>query len=259
MFLLIGLFLSLVKLKIEKKNLTCGELTFQIPYFVTMYKFICFTVIALFTSYSKSNMPIKETIKYVPLGDSYTICTGATESESWPSILTKHLNEKSIKTELLFNPSKNGYTTQNLIDIELPKFDKSDCNFATILIGVNDWVREVSTKEFHENLNYIIDHVEKKIGKRRIILITIPDFGVTPQGSLYGGGRNITKGIIEFNDIIKSEAVKRNILLVDIFLMTQGMKGKPELIAADGLHPSAKEYALWEKAILPAASGLLLE
>ncbi|MBP9069132.1 MAG: SGNH/GDSL hydrolase family protein [Bacteroidia bacterium] len=204
-------------------------------------------------------MPIKEAIKYVPLGDSYTICTGATEAESWPSILTKHLNEKSIKTELLFNPSKNGYTTQNLIDIELPKFDKSDCNFTTILIGVNDWVREVSAEAFHENLNYIIDHVEKKVGKRRIILITIPDFGVTPQGSLYGGGRNISKGIIEFNDIIKSEAVKRKILLVDIFLMTQGMKGKPDLIATDGLHPSAKEYALWEKTILPAAADLLQE
>lgn len=229
------------------------------PYFVIMYKFICFTIIALFTSFNKSNVPIKKPIKYVPLGDSYTICTGATEAESWPSILTKHLNEKNITTELLFNPSKNGYTSQNLIDIELPKFDKSDCNFATILIGVNDWVREVSTEEFHENLNYIIDHVEKKIGKKRIILITIPDFGVTPQGSLYGGGRNITKGIIEFNDIIKSEAVKRKIVLVDIFLMTQDMKGKSDLIAADGLHPSAKEYALWEKMILPVAGDLLVE
>ena len=41
--------------------------------------------------------------------------------------------------------------------------------------------------------------------------------------------------------------------------MTQAMKGKTELIAADGLHPSAKEYALWEKAILPVAADLLIE
>jgi acyl-CoA thioesterase I len=222
-----------------------------------MYKFIVITVLALFTSFNWTYMPAKETIKYVPLGDSYTICTGASEAESWPLIMTKHLNEKGIKTELLFNPSKNGYSTQNLIDVELPKFDKSDCNFATILIGVNDWVREVSAKEFHENLNYIIDHVTKKIGKDRIILITIPDFGVTPQGSLYGGGRNISQGITEFNDIIKDEAKKRSIVLVDIFKTSQAMKGKTDLVAADGLHPSAKEYAEWEKLILPAAQSLL--
>jgi acyl-CoA thioesterase-1 len=204
-------------------------------------------------------MPLKETIKYVPLGDSYTICTGAKEAESWPTIMTKHLNEKGIITELLFNPSKNGFSTQNLIDIELPQFDKSDCNFATLLIGVNDWVREVSAKEYHENLNYIIDHVAKKIGKARIILVTIPDFGVTPQGSLYGGGRNITQGITEFNEIIKEEAKKRGILLVDIFKTSREMKGRTDLVAQDGLHPSAKEYAEWEKLIFPCASSLLFK
>jgi lysophospholipase L1-like esterase len=29
------------------------------------------------------------------------------------------------------------------------------------------------------------------------------------------------------------------------------MRGRPELIAADGLHPSAKTYALWEELISP--------
>lgn len=222
-----------------------------------MYKLICFTVLALFTSFCETNMPLKDTIKYVPLGDSYTICTGASEAESWPMVMTKHLNEKSIKTELLFNPSRNGFSTQDLINIELPKFDKSDCNFATILIGVNDWVREVSAKQFHENLNYIIDHVAKKIGKDRVILITIPDFGVTPQGSLYGSGRDISQGITEFNDIIKEEAKKRGILIVDIFKTTQAMKGRTDLVAEDGLHPSAKEYAEWEKLIFPVAQKIL--
>jgi lysophospholipase L1-like esterase len=222
-----------------------------------MYKFIVITALGLLTSFIMSFIPLKDTVKYVPLGDSYTICTGAKETESWPTIMTKHLNEKGIKTELLFNPSKNGYNTQNLIDVELPQFDKSDCNFATILIGVNDWVREVSAKEYHENLNYIIDHVAKKIGKERIILVTIPDFGVTPQGSLYGNGRNISQGITEFNNIIKAEAKTRGILIVDIFKTTQEMKGRTDLVAQDGLHPSAKEYAEWEKLILPVAGDLL--
>lgn len=228
-----------------------------------MHKFILsILVISVFTTIVAFNtrQTSTNTIKYIPLGDSYTICTGANEFESWPTLLTKHLNDKGIKTELLFNPSKNGFSTQNLIDIELPKFDKSDCNFVTILIGVNDWVREVSKDDFHKNLNYIIDYILlKKISKKRIILITIPDFGVTPQGSLYGSGRDISKGISEFNDIIKIEAQKREIACVDIFKLSQAMKNKPELIAKDGLHPSAKEYAEWEKLVFPVAFKLLGE
>jgi len=35
------------------------------------------------------------------------------------------------------------------------------------------------------------------------------------------------------------------------------MDNDPTLVAADGLHPSAKEYAEWEKIIFPAALELL--
>jgi lysophospholipase L1-like esterase len=44
---------------------------------------------------------------------------------------------------------------------------------------------------------------------------------------------------------------------VDIFPISQQMRGRPELIAADGLHPSAKAYALWEESIFPAARAVL--
>src|ERR1700751_533331 len=141
----------------------------------------------------------KKTIRYVALGDSYTIGTGAKENEAWPALLTKHLNDKNVKAELIANPSVNGYSTQNLIDEELSVFDKSNADFVTILIGVNDWVRGVETETFHRNLILIIEHVKKKLAvKKNILLVTIPDFGVTPSGKNYGNGRDISKGISEF-------------------------------------------------------------
>ena len=125
---------------------------------------------------------------------------------------------------------------------------------------MNDWVREVNKETFHKNFNFIIDHIlAKKIDKKRIVIITIPDFGVTPQGSQYGNGRDISKGISEFNEIIMSETKKREIVCVDIFKTTQTMKNQPALIAQDGLHPSAKEYSEWEKLIFPATLKLLSE
>ena len=201
----------------------------------------------------------KKNINYIAFGDSYTICTGTSNSnDHWPTILSKHLTELGIKTDLLINPSKNGYSTQNVIDYELPLLKNQTIDFATLLIGVNDWVRQVDIETYHKNLNFCIDEIQKKLSnKNHLLLITIPDFGVTPQGKLYGNGRNISKGITEFNNIIKAEAKKRGLLCVDIFPISQQMKNNKDLVAADGLHPSAKEYAIWETLILPKAKKLL--
>ena len=205
------------------------------------------------------NQQPKKTYKYIAFGDSYTICTGtANSSQHWPTILTKHLNDEGIATELVANPSRNGFSTQNLIDKELPLLKSNTIDLATLLIGVNDWVRQVDIETYHKNLNYSIDEIQKKLSnKNHLILITIPDFGVTPQGSLYGSGRDISKGISEFNAIIKQEAKKRNLICVDIFTISQQMKTNKDLTAADGLHPSAKEYAIWESIIFPEVKKLL--
>ena len=205
----------------------------------------------------KMNLETK-TVKYVALGDSYTIGTGANNNEAWPVLLTKHLNDAGIKTELVANPSRNGFNTQNLIDQELPVFDKSGATFVTVLIGVNDWVRGVDANTFKTHLIFILDHVQNKLAnKKNLLLVTVPDFGVTPEGSQYSGGRDISQGITEFNNIIIAEAKTRGLNCVDIFETSKAMKNNPELVAADGLHPSAKEYAIWETLILPEAKKTL--
>ncbi len=197
-------------------------------------------------------------IRYLPLGDSYTICTGATSEESWPKLLTTHLNNTGISTTLLGNPARNGFSTQELINNELPLVDKLQPNFVTLLIGVNDWVREVSITEFENNLITILNTLEQKLPTNStLIIITIPDFGVTPQGAKYGGGRSISEGIHSFNQVIIQAAKKRNLTVVDIFELSKKMKTDSALIATDGLHPSAKEYAQWENKILPVAIKLL--
>lgn len=197
-------------------------------------------------------------IRYVALGDSYTICEGARESESWPVNLTSHCVAAKIPVQLIANPSRTGWTTQNLIDRELPVFDQSDADVVTILIGVNDWVQGVDIETFRKNLKTILDHVQSKLKKKEnILLVTIPDFGVTPTGKNYSGGRNISEGISAFNSVIEDEAKNRNLPLVDIFEISKQMGTDQTLVAPDGLHPSAKEYAIWEKMILPEFEKML--
>ena len=45
--------------------------------------------------------------------------------------------------------------------------------------------------------------------------------------------------------------------MVDVFRLSNEMGKDSSLVAADGLHPSAKEYAEWEKIIFPVALELL--
>lgn len=199
-------------------------------------------------------------IRYLPLGDSYTICEGAREEDRWPNILVEHLKEKGLDVELVANPAVTGWTTQDLIDKELPLYQTEKPNFSTLLIGVNDWVQGVSADDFRKNLAFIMDEMLKPLpSPKRLVVVTIPDFSVMPEGPQYSRGRDISAGLQEFNQIVKEEAEKRKLEVVDIYDISLKAKNDPELVGSDGLHPSAKEYANWEKLIFPVAYTNLSE
>lgn len=197
-------------------------------------------------------------IRYAVIGDSYSIGEGASPNESWPAVLTRHLNENGLQVELVANPSRTGWTTQDAIDRELPIFLKAKPDFATLQIGVNDWVQGVDEAAFRKNFTFLLDQMLGVLSnKTQLLVVTIPDFGVTPTGPRYGNGRDISKGINRFNEIVIEEAKKRGLTTVDVFPLSKKMGSDKSLVALDGLHPSAKEYAEWEKIIFPAALELL--
>ncbi len=195
--------------------------------------------------------------RYLPLGDSYTIGHNVATEDNFPSLLTKHLQAEGVNIFLIDNPAQTGWTTQDLIDFELPIFSSSKPTFSTLLIGVNDWVQNVNADTFRKRFAYILDEMLKILPKEKIIVITIPDFSATPAGKEYGQGRDISKGIADFNIIIKEESKKRNIHVVDIYPISQEMKYDKSLVTFDGLHPSKKEYERWEYLIFPIAYTLL--
>ncbi|HEY6069768.1 MAG TPA: SGNH/GDSL hydrolase family protein [Chthoniobacterales bacterium] len=202
--------------------------------------------------------PNFEKIRYAVIGDSYSCGEGATHSESWPALMTEHLKREGVNVDLVSNPSVTGWTTKDAIDKELPKFVSSNPTFATLLIGVNDWVQGIDETTFRNRLSYLLDSMlAVLINKKHLLVVTIPDFGVTPTGPKYAKGRNIHDGLTAFNKIVTEEAQKRGLEVVDIFPLSKKMGHDKSLVAKDGLHPSAKAYAEWEKIIFPAALELL--
>jgi len=202
--------------------------------------------------------PEVQRIRYAVVGDSYSCGEGASLKESWPALLTQHLNAQGLHVDLVSNPSVTGWTTKDVIDRELPKFVNSNPTFATLLIGVNDWVQGIDETTFRNRFSYLLDQMLAVLpNKKHLLVVTIPDFGVTPTGPKYSRGRNIHEGIMQFNQIVTEKARNLGLRVVDIFPLSKKMGQDKSLVAKDGLHPSAKEYAMWEKIISPAALELL--
>jgi acyl-CoA thioesterase I len=211
--------------------------------------------------HSQANPPVSldsARIRYAVIGDSYSIGEGAPEHESWPALLARRLTASGVNMEIVSNPSRTGWTTQQAIDAELPVWRAARPEFASVQIGVNDWVQGVDARTFQRRLDVLLDAMQKVLpDTNRLFLVTIPDFSVTPTGAMFSGGRDIAAGLAEFNGIIKAAGITRGLQVVDVFVLSQKMKDDPSLIARDGLHPSAKEYAQWEAMIFPVAEKLV--
>lgn len=209
------------------------------------------------TAQDKIEKNSAQTIRYVAIGDSYSIGEGASPNESWPAVLTRHLNEKGLQVDLVANPSRTGWTTQQAIDHELPVFVQSKPDVATLQIGVNDWVQGVDEETFRKRFALLLDRMLEVLSRKdRLLVVTIPDFSAAPSGSTYARGRDISEGLARFNKVIAEEAARRSLRVVDVFMLSKRMLGDSSLVASDGLHPSAKEYAEWEKIIFPTALEL---
>jgi len=217
-------------------------------------------ILCLFIFSSVAFANNESVLRYVALGDSYTIGTGAHLVESWPVLCTIRMQEKGRPIQLVGNLGRNGWTSQNLIDFELPVLKQLKPDFVTLLIGVNDWVQGVDATTFQKHIEFIFDELLKILpGPKYILIVTVPDFSVMPVGRQFSQGRDIAKGINEFNQILIKEAQLRGLKTVDIYPLSQTLGQDPSLIAQDGLHPSAKGYARWSDLIEPAFDSLLLQ
>lgn len=194
------------------------------------------------------------TIKYLPIGDSYTIGNGVAAEDRWPNVLTKHLNMAGLQVQLVGNPAVSGYTVQDAVDFELPEIKKLRPDFVTVLIGANDNFRQTPASVYDQELKSLLDQLQGMMeNPQGIVLITIPDYSYSPAAYNKDG---ISESIAQYNQIIKSQAEKRGLKVADIYPVSQRMTGEEDFIS-DGLHPSAAGYRKWEEVIYPVVYDVL--
>ena len=194
-------------------------------------------------------------LRYIALGDSYTIGTGVGYRDRWPDQLVAALGPNEPTMDLVANLGVNGYTTGDLIRHELPALDRLRPEVVTLLIGVNDVVRGIATTAYVANLRTILDELVGRVGAERIVTVAVPDYTVTPAGADYGDPAQRHDGIVAANTEMAREAADRGVAFVDIFDVSLLARDDRTLVAADGLHPSGRQYGLWVDRIGPVVEG----
>jgi len=198
-------------------------------------------------------------IRYLALGDSYTIGTGLEISESWPyqlsELISKNKNEEVYSKVI----AQRGITTDELSLLVENTIITEEFDFISIQIGVNDQFRGESSDQFEKKFVELISKIKAldSLKNALIFVVSIPDWGNTPFGINFDQNK-ISSEIDIFNKALRRLCNTYNIKFINITDISRISPIDDTLVTNDGLHPSGKMYGLWVEKILPAIDSLIV-
>ena len=194
-------------------------------------------------------------VTFLALGDSYTIGEGVDPEERWPVQLAETLRTRGIAIAHPDIIAKSGWSTDELLaaidhavalgEVEPPYA------LVSLQIGVNNQYRGRSVDEYRAEFCVLLDLAVAFAGgeRSRVLVLSIPDWGVTPFAQSAGRDRGqVAREIDAFNAAAQSVCQSREVRWVDITDLTRHPAHWNWLVA-DGLHPSADMYRLWVERI----------
>src|SRR5688572_23391961 len=201
-----------------------------------------------------TSTPSDSSIRFLALGDSYTIGESVPKNERWPNQLATLIGG-NIEVKII---ARTGWTTSELWDGIQKEELTPPYDMVSLLIGVNNQYRGYDIEEYRSEFVFLLNKAIEYAGgdKNRVFVVSIPDWGVTP----FAQGRDAEKVASEidaFNQVNREEAQKAGMAYVDVTPISREAVNDTDLIASDGLHPSGKMYAEWAKLALPIALEIL--
>jgi len=194
------------------------------------------------------------TMKFLALGDSYTIGEGVAASDRWPVQLAALLREQGQDFAEPQIIARTGWTTDELSDAIDGADPQGPYDLVSLLIGVNNQYRGRGTEEYRDEFAGLLQRAIGFAGgdARRVIVLSIPDWGATPFAE--GRSRDEIAGEIDvFNAINRQETERLGVRYVDITAQSRTAGSNPTFLAPDGLHYSGLTYAEWARLSLPVA------
>ena len=197
-------------------------------------------------------------LRYLALGDSYTIGEGVPEAGRWPAQLALSLRARGHALDEPRYVARTGWTTDELA----AAMDAADFtppyDLVSLLVGVNNQYRGRDAGEYRREFAALLARAIELAGGRneRVFVLSIPDWGVTPFAA--GSDRDpaqVARELDAYNALALAECRRLDVAFVDITPLSRGV-ARAEL-TADGLHPCAAQYTRWAALAEPVAAALL--
>jgi len=195
-------------------------------------------------------------MRFLALGDSFTIGEAVAEAERWPVQLVTRLRQQDIQINDPEIIAVTGWTTDELAAGIQATNPQGPYELVTLLIGVNNqyrgWPLDVYRKEFADLLQQAIHFANGQ--PEHVIVISIPDWSQVPFAAQdKRTPAQISAEVGAFNTVNQDEAAKTAVNYIDVTTGFRQAAHNSDLVAADGLHPSGLMYAEWVEAIWPKA------
>lgn len=197
-----------------------------------------------------------EPLRYLALGDSYTIGESVSQADRFPAQLARRLRQEGIQVEEPEIVARTGWTTDELMNGIAHQPPTGTYDLVTLLIGVNNQYRGRAAEEYRTEFRTLLQRAVAYAGGRtdHVVVLSIPDWGMTRFGKM---SRKVSQQIDTFNAINRAEAEQAGAHYVNITPLTRRVPDDDALCAADGLHPSGKLYAQWVELLVPIATLIL--
>ena len=199
-------------------------------------------------------------MRFLALGDSYTVGEGVAVADRWPAQLTAMLRAHGVAIGDPQIVAHTGWTTDELAAAMDTAALHPPYALVTLLIGVNNQFRGRDLENYRAELQALLERAIVLAGKQpqRVIVLSIPDWGVTRFG--HGSGRGlvgIAHEIDAYNAANVEIAKMLHVRYVDVTAVSRDGGDHADMLVADGLHPSAAMYRRWAELALPQAQAAL--
>jgi lysophospholipase L1-like esterase len=197
-------------------------------------------------------------VRLLALGDSYTIGEGVAVEDRWPMQLAALLRTHGMHVAEPTIIARTGWTTDELAAAIASTDVKERYDLVTVQIGVNNQYRGRSVDEYRTQFRALLARAIGFAGGRanHVVVVSIPDWGQTPFAARRDR-RRIGLDIDAFNAVNRDETAGAGSRYVDITTISRRAADEADLVVADKLHPSARMYAEWVRAIAPTVIAAL--
>lgn len=218
-----------------------------------------------------------DSLRLLCLGDSYTIGEGVAAAECWPQQLAAALQVSGVNIAAPEIIAQTGWTTDELAAAMAHHACRPRYDLVTLLIGVNNQYRagqEPKSPEgqggpggagrdldnYRREFRSLLERAVALAGGEpaRVVVISIPDWGVTRFGRASGRDTaQVARQIDLYNAANADIAATLQVRYADVTPASRDGGDRPAMLVDDGLHPSAAMYRRWLATILPAAQAAI--